>query len=168
MEEKGIHPFIIKRRNPESPYVASIPHGSSLLTDEMRARIKPGVILPNNDWYVRELYDFLDSINFTIVSANYSRYVIDVNRDVLFREGKDNYTRSLVYHKTTFGKEIYDISLDEAIINDRIETIYLPFHHCIEEEIKRIHRIKGKAYLFDLHSFYIQSSADIVLGTRSG
>ncbi|MEC0178403.1 N-formylglutamate amidohydrolase [Paenibacillus favisporus] len=148
--------------------MASIPHGSSLLTDEMKSRLVPGVILSNNDWYVRELYDFLDTIDFTVISANYSRYVIDVNRDMSFRDNKDNYRNSLIYHKTTFGEQIYDTSPDEAIIKNRIETMYLPYHHCLAEEIGQSTLNYRKVYLFDLHSFYIQSSADIVLGTRGG
>ncbi|WP_090790371.1 N-formylglutamate amidohydrolase [Paenibacillus sp. GP183] len=61
------------------------------------------------------------------VSANFSRYVIDVNRDISFKNHEDEYTTSLVYHKSTFGKEIYDTSLSEDAILNRIKTVYVPY-----------------------------------------
>lgn len=134
----------------------------------MKSKIYGEVILTNNDWFIRELYDFLESIHFTIISANYSRYVIDVNRDLSLRGNRDKYTRSLIYYTTTFGKNIYDVELDEAEIRNRIETIYLPYHYCLLEEIRSFQLKNRKVYLFDLHSFYIQSTADIVLGTCGG
>ncbi|WJH37494.1 N-formylglutamate amidohydrolase [Paenibacillus sp. CC-CFT747] len=154
--------------NSSSNILVSIPHGSSHLTDEMITRKKQDIILANTDWYLNELYSFLDDLPLTVVSANYSRYVIDVNRAIECDVGEDAYTTSLVYRKTTFGKLIYDSWLSEEVINNRIETIYNPFHYRLKEEINAVLENQRTAYLFDLHSFYIQSTADVVLGTCGG
>jgi hypothetical protein len=102
---------------PLSPIIASIPHGSSQITPEMIRSKKSDKVLPNNDWFLNELYSFLEGLNITTVSANYSRYVIDVNREINHKIQGEDYTKSLVYQKSTFGRDIYDIPLsDDTII----------------------------------------------------
>ncbi len=90
-----------------SAIIASIPHGSSQITPEILASKKPEIVLSNNDWFLNELYNFLERLNITTVSANYSRYVIDVNRDISLRNHAEDYTKSLVYQKSTFGRDLY-------------------------------------------------------------
>jgi len=151
-----------------SAVIASIPHGSSKITSDMRESMMPDVILTNNDWFLNDLYSFLSEINITKVSANYSRYVIDVNRNINKEQIRGGYTESLVYQRTTFGKEIYRRVLSREVIKDRIRKYYEPYHYHLIEQINNSLKVKGKAYLFDLHSFYAQSAADIVLGTQDG
>lgn len=126
------------------------------------------MLLPNNDWFLNELCSFLEKLQITQISANYSRYVIDVNRDIDSRDIHNEYTKSLVYQKTTFGQNIYDTPLSDEIISNRIESIYLPYHRCLSEEIQTALKDRSKVFLLDLHSFYIQSTADVVLGTCQG
>lgn len=158
----------VKKHSFNSNIITSIPHSSYTITEEMKKSMKQDIILANNDWYLNELYDFLTTLNITKISANYSRYVIDVNRRAELKENHEKYTQSLVYFKTTFNKEIYDKPLQKHIIENRIEKIYKPYHSCINNEINNILKSGNKVYLFDLHSFYHQSTADIVLGTRYG
>ncbi|RTE07189.1 hypothetical protein EJQ19_21805 [Paenibacillus whitsoniae] len=113
----------VKRSKPVSPIIASIPHGSSQITPEMLASKKPEIVLSNNDWFLNELYSFLERLNITTVSADYSRYVIDVNREISLNNRAEDYTKSLVYQKSTFGRDLYDIPLSEETILNRIETI---------------------------------------------
>lgn len=148
--------------------IASIPHSSCNITLEMKENMKPGVILANNDWYLNELYSFLNELDVVAISANYSRYVIDVNRSIEHKHDHEKYTESLIYFNTTFGKEIYSEPPGRNEMECRIENIYKPYHACLLGEINKIVKEKNKAYLFDLHSFYAQSEADVVLGTRCG
>lgn len=127
--------------------------------------MKPNTILTNNDWFLNDLFSFLPQLDITKVSANYSRYVIDVNREMSKKHVAGDYTQTLIYNKTTFGKDIYEKELSEVIINDRIEQFYKPYHLSLLNEINNGLSLKKKVYLFDLHSFYAQSTADIVLGT---
>lgn len=158
----------VKRSEPISSIIASIPHGSSQITPELIKIMKPDIVLPNNDWFLNEFYSFLEKLNITTVSANYSRYVIDVNRNISLKNQGEDYTKSLVYQKTTFGREIYNIPLSEETIINRIDNIYIPYHNRLSEEINASLAIYRKSFLVDLHSFYIQSTKDVVLGTCHG
>lgn len=161
-------PVTIRRGKRINNIIASIPHGSSLITNEMKSKIKDKIELTNNDWFLNELYSFLANLDITTLSANYSRYVIDVNRNIMKElHGKD-YTESLIYTKTTFNKDIYSQPLLKEDIENRINGIYLLYHSSLRDEINRILKRTNKVYLFDLHSFYAQSTADVVLGTKEG
>lgn len=163
-----INPVKLKKCTSSSNIITSIPHSSYNLTSEMKENMKHDVILANNDWYLNELFDFLPDLNITTISANYSRYVIDVNRNIDYKESHEEYTKSLVYFKTTFNKEIYNKPLQTNVIENRIEKIYKPYHACLLNEINTILNGKNKLYLIDLHSFYLQSTADVALGTCYG
>ncbi|OAA83983.1 N-formylglutamate amidohydrolase [Clostridium ljungdahlii] len=158
---------IINSENPCN-IIASIPHGSSKITLEMKQSMRKGVVLPNNDWFLNDLYDFLHELNITVVSANYSRYVIDVNRNIENKFIQGKYTKSLVYYNTTFDRKIYDKPLEMEVIEERIKNIYNPYHFSLKRELEKVLKLKNKVYLIDLHSFFEQSKADIILGTREG
>lgn len=158
----------VKRSKKTNNIIASIPHGSSYLTREMKKKMKDKIILANNDWFLNELYSFLTGLDITTLSANYSRYVIDVNRSMKKELHGRDYTGSLIYMKTTFNKDIYNKPLLREEIESRITDIYLPYHSSLINEINSILKKMKKVYLFDLHSFYAQSTADVVLGTKEG
>lgn len=158
---------LVKSTKP-SNIIASIPHGSSSINSEMRAMMRDEVLLTNNDWFLNELFNFLKELNITTVSANYSRYLIDVNRDIGKKEIDGDYTESLIYGKTTFGKEIYKGAIPSEAVVERIKNFYEPYHLSLSGEIDSCLKASNKAYLFDLHSFYAQSDADVVLGTKNG
>jgi N-formylglutamate deformylase len=148
-------PIEIKRSNPISAIIASIPHGSSQITTEMRENKKPDTLLANNDWFLNELYNFLEGLHITILSANYSRYVIDVSRDINNKHVHDEYTRSLIYPKSTLGRDIYDTPLAGEIISNRIQTIYMPYHNRLSEEINTVLKKKTEySYLICIVFIY--------------
>lgn len=163
-----INSVTLKENSVSCGIIVSIPHSSYNITTEMKENIKPDVIFANNDWYLNELYKFLNELGIVTVSANYSRYVIDVNRKIEYKYDHKEYTKSLIYFNTTFNKEIYVKPPCKSIIEYRIENIYNPYHLCLIREINKVLKEKNTVYLFDLHSFYSQSEADIVLGTRYG
>jgi len=72
----------IRIKNEDSPYIFSFPHSGERLTSEMKRELTPRALgfLPNVDWYLNELYAFLEAYNVNIISTPYSRYVVDVNR----------------------------------------------------------------------------------------
>lgn len=151
-----------------SPILATIPHGSSRLTEEVKYNIRADIALTNNDWFLNDLFRFLGGLGITTISANYSRYVIDVNRSIHQKSNNGEYTESFIYTKNTFGKDLYDRPLPNEIIRQRIEKLYLPFHCSLLEAIQAAQKKFPQVTLFDLHSFYAQSDADVVLGTRDG
>ena len=157
--------IIVKKEN--SPYIFSFPHSGQMLSTEMDWKLYPKDLkfLPNVDWYLNELYDFLQTYKVNMISTPHSRYVVDVNRSP-DAEKLGNYRRSLVYSTNTWDEEIYAIAPTEEEIERRITRYYKPYHEelqaLIEEKVKEF----GKVYLIDLHSFMGPISADVCLGNR--
>ena len=95
---------VLNRDLHDLPVVISIPHSGVSMTDLMAQNLRKDAILANMDWYLPELYNFLENMGFTVVINRMSRYVIDPNRD-LAGGTQQNYTKALIYEKTTFGRD---------------------------------------------------------------
>jgi len=65
----------------DSPLLISVPHDGCHLPPDIRDRMTPaGLALPDTDWHVAELYSFAREFGANMLVANYSRYVVDINR----------------------------------------------------------------------------------------
>ena len=73
------------------PILLSVPHCGVAFPEEVREEFQPGLInAPDDtDWFVDRLYGFASSMGITMISAVYSRWVIDLNRHP---EGKPLYS----------------------------------------------------------------------------
>lgn len=149
------------------PFVVSIPHSGLYLTSEMNAKLREKSILANMDWYLPELYSFLEELGFTVIINNVSRYVIDPNRNI-DNINSNEYSKSLIYTKTTFNKEMYNTILPQEEIADRMNNVYIPYHKTLKNEISKKLECFTKVYLIDLHSFGKPIETDIVLGNDNG
>ena len=93
----------------DSPLLVSIPHDGRHLAPGQVDRMTPdGRGLPDTDWHVRKLYDFAADLGASVIAANYSRYVVDLNRgtdDLALYE--DQESSGLCPDKTFDGKDIY-------------------------------------------------------------
>ena len=154
---------IINEDNNELPFVISIPHSGLYLTKNMNDNMNDNIILANSDWYLCELYSFLKELGFTVIINNINRYVIDPNRELSF-DNKDNYSKSLIYMKTTFSKDIYKISPTEEEINNRIDKFYQKYHDELQKQINKKLKYFDKVFLIDLHSFGKDIDVGVVLG----
>jgi N-formylglutamate deformylase/formiminoglutamase len=154
---------VINSCNNKLPFVISIPHSGLYITKEMNDELNDDVILSNSDWYLKELYSFLEEFGFTVIINNISRYVIDPNRE-LDLTNRDNYANSLIYMKTTFSKDIYKIIPNEEEIKDRINKYYLTYHDELQKQIDYKLNSFDKVTLIDLHSYGKNIEADVVLG----
>ncbi|MBL7877397.1 MAG: N-formylglutamate amidohydrolase, partial [Cyclobacteriaceae bacterium] len=67
----------------DTPILISVPHCGTRFPDELKDQYKPALInAPDDtDWFVDILYDFAPALGITMIMANYSRWVIDLNRD---------------------------------------------------------------------------------------
>ena len=65
-----------------APLLVSIPHCGVAIPEEISARLTEVARLSSDtDWYLGALYrPLLEGRDVTIISAHYSRYVIDLNR----------------------------------------------------------------------------------------
>lgn len=138
-----------------SPLIISIPHAGTFIPDGIKAHMTPAALkTPDTDWHIPRLYNFAPALNATVISANYSRYVIDLNRP------PDNATLypgqtkvSLCPDETFDGEKIYkDNPPDEEEIARRLKACWRPYHDELDRQIARVKDQHGFAVLYDAHS----------------
>lgn len=142
-------------REGDAPLLISVPHDGRELPDTIRERMTPeGLALPDTDWHVAKLYDFVRELGASMLVANYSRYVVDLNRpatdDAMY---KGQVATGLCPTQTFAGEDIYvggDVDVDEMA--SRVGTYWRPYHEKIEQEIARMLARHGFALLWDAHS----------------
>lgn len=161
------------------PLLISMPHvGTYLppsLANDMTDEAKK---LPDTDWHLERLYDFLDELGVSVLIATHSRYVIDLSRPTdgaSLYPGQD--TTSLCPVDTFHKEAIYAAGRlpDLQEIERRSDTYWRPYHARIEEELQRIRELHGYALLWDAHSicselprFFQGKLPDFNFGTASG
>lgn len=149
------------------PAVISIPHSGTWMPDDIRAAMRPGVILASTDWYLPKLYAFLETQGYTVLINRISRYVVDVNRNPGARHPRDARGRA-VYDQTTFGTPLYEESLSPNETARRLALYHAPYHAALRNALDEKIACFGHAVLIDLHSFGRNIAPDIVLGTGRG
>ncbi len=141
------------------PLLVSMPHSGLNLTPEVEQGLTDAARkLPDTDWYIPELYECVKELGVSVISANYSRYVVDLNRP---SDDKPLYTT-----KTTglFPEILFDSTPvfeegkapSDADHERYIQQIWHPYHSTIEQELARLKEIHGYAILFDAHSIAAQ------------
>lgn len=164
------------------PLLISIPHCGTLLTQEFRQNAASSAILalPDTDWFVHQLYDFAKALNIGLIHANYSRYIIDLNRPL--PGGTDLYksrgrTTGLVPLTTFSGQAIYRAGAEptEQQVSQRITQFYSPYYAQIDKVLQQLKDRFGVAMLYDGHSILGQVEAiqaqpfvDYMPANRSG
>lgn len=162
-----------------TPVLISIPHAGIQVPDALRARLTAEALaLPDTDWHVDRLYDFAAVLGVSVLSARYSRYVIDLNRDPEGRALYPGVDNTELVPSTTFARAaIY--RRGEAPTADemarRSAEFWHPYHHRLALEIDTIRRRHGLAVLWDAHSiaselprFFDGRLPDLNLGTAGG
>ncbi|QQG35378.1 MAG: N-formylglutamate deformylase [Micavibrio aeruginosavorus] len=139
-----------------SPLIISIPHAGTYVPDEIRACLTPAALrFPDTDWHIPRLYDFATDMGATVISANYSRYVIDLNRPPDNAALYPGQTKVPLCPDETFeGEEIYleGLAPDEGEVSRRLVSYWQPYHDQLERQIDRIKQAHGYAILYDAHS----------------
>src|SRR5262245_47292739 len=65
----------------DTPLLVSMPHvGTPLPADRAGQLTEAARGVPDTDWHVDRLYDFLPALGASILQATHSRFVIDLNR----------------------------------------------------------------------------------------
>lgn len=160
------------------PLLVSMPHSGTYIPEAQLARMtSAGRALPDTDWHLERLYDFLDELGASVLVATHSRYVVDLNRppdNASLYPGQD--TTSVVPVDTFHKEPLYVSShpTDEEI-RSRIATYWRPYHVRLAEELARLKARHGYALLWDAHSilsvlprFFQGRLADFNLGTVDG
>jgi len=135
------------------PLLVSVPHDGRHLPKELEeAMTTTGKSMPDTDWHVAELYEFVKDMGAALITATYSRYVVDLNRpadDAALYSGQ--LATGLCPVQTFAGEEIYrdKVSID---IDARADRFWHPYHVKISETLAEYRRIYGYALLWDAHS----------------
>lgn len=137
------------------PLLISMPHAGVRLTPAVEAGLIPAAkSLPDTDWHIPRLYDFAEALGASTLAAEYSRFVIDLNRP---SDDKPMYAGATtgLYPATLFdGIPLFRAGL-EPTKEERaryLEQIWTPYHHKLQEELARLKAEFGYALLFDAHS----------------
>lgn len=151
------------------PIVANLPHSGLLIPQAITNQLDSDhkYYLPNQDWHLDKLYNFLPSLGVTVLQAIYSRYVVDLNRspkEPLF----GNFWQSIVAEETPLGVKLYSTPPSPLDIQQRIEQYYLPYHHQLQSLLDQLINQFGRVYLLDLHSFLGLIEDEICLGNKNG
>lgn len=108
--------------------------------------------IPDTDWHVARLYDFVQDLGAAMIVATYSRYVIDLNRpadDTALYE--DQRVTGLCPTQTFAGNDIY-VDLSSINARDRVARYWRPYHDKIAATLIGIRERHGYALLWDAHS----------------
>lgn len=169
---------IIPAQQEQVPIIVSVPHCGIQFPIELKDQYKEGLIKApdDTDWFVDRLYDFAPTMGITMITANYSRWVIDLNRDP---ESKPLYTDGRIITglcpTTNFlGESIYRdnrTEVDAKEIGRRLDHYYMPYHQKLSDLLESAKNKFGKVLLWDCHSIrqfvptiHKEKFPDLILG----
>jgi N-formylglutamate amidohydrolase len=150
---------IIAPTGARSPILVSVPHCGTHFPEALKPLFRPEKIAQpdDTDWFVHQLYDFVGDMGITLIHANYSRWVIDLNRDPaskpLYNDGR--IITGLLTTTDFFGEPIYkdeNFQPSELQIAERIEHYYAPYHNKINELLNELKQSFDHVLLWDAHS----------------
>jgi N-formylglutamate deformylase len=162
-----------------APLLVSMPHVGTFIPDSIAPRLTAAAkSVPDTDWHLERLYDFLDELGAARIVATHSRMVIDLNRSP---DGTPLYPGASNTELCPTGlfddRPVYEDGQEPSTteIAGRIEEYWRPYHQRLETELAAIQANHGIALLFDAHSirsqvprFFEGRLPDINLGTGGG
>ena len=144
---------IFKFHQGTSPLLVSVPHdGRQIPMEIVQHMSDAGRAIPDTDWHVSELYEFVKDAGASLITANFSRYVVDLNRPSDDAELYENQgTPGLCPEKTFAGDDIYldPIEIDKEA---RVAAYWQPYHEQIAATLQQLREQHGYALLWDAHS----------------
>lgn len=142
---------------PKVPILISIPHcGTSFPKHLEQMYVPHHVERPDDtDWFLRELYDFASACGITVIAAEYSRYVIDLNRSPentpLYKDGRT--LTGLVSPYTFMEEPLYRAEQPtEDDIAWRKKNIYAVYHTAVRQELQHLRSQFSDVLLWEAHS----------------
>ena len=137
------------------PLLISMPHAGVRLTPAVEAGLVPAAqSLPDTDWHIPQLYEFAAELGASTLAAEYSRFVIDLNRP---DDDKPLYVGATtgLYPATLFdGQALFRPGLEPSAEERAtyLAQIWAPYHRTLAQELARLKAQFGYALLFDAHS----------------
>ena len=161
------------------PLIVNVPHAGIYLPPAIAQTLTPaGLRVPDTDWHVDKLYDFVPALGGTLMVATHSRIVVDLNRSPTGDALYPGVSNTEICPTASFSNApIYQAGLapDRAAIAARIAQYWLPYHAQLRAEIERLKAQHGYCILLDAHSivsvaprFFAGRLPDLNLGTADG
>lgn len=137
------------------PLLISMPHAGLRLTPTVEAGLVPDASgLPDTDWHIPRLYDFAEAMGASLLSAEYSRFVIDLNRPSddkpLYAGATTGLFPSILFEGEALFKDGQAPSDEERATY--LQKIWGPYHRALDAELERLRSEFGYALLWDAHS----------------
>ncbi len=161
------------------PLLVSMPHVGVDIPDHIANRMTAQALkTPDTDWHLPRLYNFLDQLGVSRLSAHWSRYVVDLNRppnDSNLYPGQD--TTGLCPLDTFTKAPLYLAGQepDRAEVEQRLARYWQPYHQQLQAELARLCQIHPLVVLWDAHSiasqvprFFAGKLPDLNLGSADG
>lgn len=166
-------------RRGRTPLLVSMPHTGTFLPEWLEPRLtRAAKALPDTDWHLEPLYDFLGELGASVLVATQSRYVVDLNRspdNANLYPGQD--TTGVVPLDTFHKQPLYIPGFEPsaAEISERITSYWKPYHAKLAETLASLKSEHGYALLWDAHSilsvlprFFAGKLTNFNLGTADG
>jgi N-formylglutamate amidohydrolase len=172
----------------ETPVLVEVPHAGLMLDPEALAwTLAPArSIAADADLYVDEIVREAPAVGATLLVANASRYLVDLNRgpqdfdaEAVDGGGQPPFPRGVVWRLTTDGAPALVARLSREELERRMAAVYRPYHATLERILARKRARFGCAVLLCAHSMPSATRpragwppgppvarADIVPGTR--
>jgi len=135
------------------PLLVSVPHDGRNLPDDFASTMTAaGRAIPDTDWHVAKLYEFAQGLGAAVIKAEYSRYVVDLNRpadNASLYEGQ--VATGLCPQQTFDGQDIYT-DATRIDVESRVDKFWKPYHEKIAETLSAFRQSHGFALLWDAHS----------------
>lgn len=168
---------IIQPTIPRVPILLSVPHCGTNFPQELKDDYVPDMMAApdDTDWFVDQLYGFAPQMGITMITANYSRWVIDLNRNPesrpLYNDGR--IITGLCTTTDFHGKDIYKQNIpDDEEVGRRLELYYQPYYEKAQELLDGLKAEFGQVLLWDAHSIrqYVptireEKFPDMILGS---
>jgi N-formylglutamate amidohydrolase len=176
---------VVEAQGVPSALVVEVPHAAIAVDPACM----PWLVAPvrsigrDADLYVDELFREAPSLGATLVSAELSRYVCDLNRDIEDIDaesveggaGADS-PHGLIWHRSTDGHRALPCPVPAHELRRRLNEYYYPYHRTIRRLLEERRRDFGYAILLCAHSMPSRGRvgsvdvgrkrADIVPGSR--
>lgn len=148
---------IIEPTAPRVPILLSVPHCGINFPRELKDDYVPDKMASpdDTDWFVDQLYSFAPEMGITMITANYSRWVIDLNRNPeskpLYSDGR--IITGLCTTTDFHGNDIYRQNIpDQSEIERRVKLYYQPYYQKVQELLDQLKAEFGQVLLWDAHS----------------
>jgi len=162
----------------DTPLLVSVPHAGLFVPQLINNRLTSQARhLPDTDWFVDRVFQWVVEKGGGLLVANYSRYVIDLNRppdDAALYAGPGT---GLLPEQTFAGQPVYQPGKqpDEEEAPKRLQRYWMPYHQQLRSELQDLKQRFGHTILLDAHSILSEvpmlfdgTLPDLNLGSHRG